>query len=161
MKWHVVHTRPRWEKKVHNSLIEKGIESFCPLNKISRKWSDRMKVVEEPLFKSYVFVKICDNDRTNVRMTAGVMNFAKLNGKPSIIKEKQIQAIKQFLHSYEYLEVVKTDLSLICKENVSECADVIAHNQYFTNKKKINLIIGGFDFVLNAGNDKKSLSLLQ
>ena len=53
-----------------------------------------MKTVEEPLFKSYVFVKVSEEDRTAVRMTPGVINFVYLDGKPAIIKEKEIAARK-------------------------------------------------------------------
>ncbi|HEV3249719.1 MAG TPA: transcription termination/antitermination NusG family protein, partial [Puia sp.] len=49
-KWWVVYTKPRWEKKVNQFLTEKGMESYCPLNKVRKKWSDRVKTVEEPLF---------------------------------------------------------------------------------------------------------------
>jgi transcription antitermination factor NusG len=66
-KWYAIYTRPRWEKKVNFLLQGKGIESYCPLNKVRRKWSDRIKTIEEPLFKSYVFVKIDEEARTNVR----------------------------------------------------------------------------------------------
>ncbi|MEQ1675581.1 MAG: UpxY family transcription antiterminator [Chitinophagaceae bacterium] len=103
-KWLAVYTRPRWEKKVNQLLIEKGLESYCPLNKVRRKWSDRVKVVEEPLFKSYVFVKVNDEDRTAVRMTSGAINFVYWNGKPAVIKEKEITAIKRFLNEYENVE---------------------------------------------------------
>ncbi len=74
-KWFAIYTRPRWEKKVHILLMQKGIESYCPLNKVRRRWSDRIKLVEEPLFKSYVFVKTDEAGRTPVRMTDGVVNF--------------------------------------------------------------------------------------
>jgi transcription antitermination factor NusG len=84
---------------------------YCPLNKVRRKWSDRIKTIEEPLFKSYVFVKINDDERTNVRMTNGVVNFVYWNGKPAIIKEKEIQTIKRFLDEYENVEVIKMELA--------------------------------------------------
>ncbi len=90
MKWYVIYTRPRWEKKVHSLLHTKGIESYCPLNKVRRKWSDRVKLVEEPLFKSYVFVKTNEEGRTAVRMTDGVVNFLYWNGKPGLVKEKRL-----------------------------------------------------------------------
>ena len=61
-KWYAVYTKPRWEKKVNSLLLQKGIEVYCPLNKVRRKWSDRIKTIEEPLFKSYVFVKIKDEE---------------------------------------------------------------------------------------------------
>ena len=111
-KWLAIYTRPRWEKKVNQLLIEKGVESYCPLNKVRRKWSDRVKVVEEPLFKSYVFVKVNDEDRTAVRMTNGVINFVYWNSKPALIKEKEINAIKRFLDEYENVEVKPMDLKV-------------------------------------------------
>lgn len=103
-KWLAIYTRPRWEKKVNQLLKEKGLESYCPLNKVRRKWSDRVKIVEEPLFKSYVFVKVSDDDRTAVRMTSGAINFVYWQGKPAVIKEKEILAIKRFLDEYENVE---------------------------------------------------------
>ena len=103
-KWLAIYTRPRWEKKVNQLLKEKGLESYCPLNKVRRKWSDRVKIVEEPLFKSYVFVKVSDDDRTAVRMTSGAINFVYWQGKPAVIKEKEISAIKRFLDEYENVE---------------------------------------------------------
>jgi transcription antitermination factor NusG len=107
LKWYAVYTRPRWEKKVNGLLLQKGIESYCPLNRVHRKWSDRIKKVEEPLFKSYVFVKSNDELRTQVRMTSGVVNFVYWNGKPAVIKDREIQAIRKFLDEYEDVELVK------------------------------------------------------
>ena len=111
-KWFAIYTRPRWEKKVNLLLQEKGIESYCPLNKVKRKWSDRVKTIEEPLFKSYVFVKVCDEEKTTVRMTTGVMNFVYWNKKPAIIKEKEILTIKKFLDEYTDVHVYSMDLKL-------------------------------------------------
>jgi transcription antitermination factor NusG len=110
LKWYAVYTRPRWEKKVNNLLQQNGIESYCPLNKVRRKWSDRIKLVEEPLFKSYVFVKVDEAGRTPVRMTDGVINFVYWDSKPAIIKEKEIQAIKLFLEEHENVELVKMEI---------------------------------------------------
>lgn len=111
-KWYAVYTRPRWEKKVDQLLQKKGVESYCPLNKVRRKWSDRIKIVLEPLFKSYVFVKVNDADKTEVRMTPGVRNFVYWNGKPAVIREKEIQTIQKFLNEYKNVEVRKLDLKL-------------------------------------------------
>src|ERR1700759_2085013 len=54
--WYVVYTKPRWEKKVAKQLEQKKIEHYCPLNKVQRQWSDRKKIILEPLFSCYVFV---------------------------------------------------------------------------------------------------------
>ena len=111
-KWLAIYTRPRWEKKVNQLLQQKGLESYCPLNKVRRKWSDRMKTVEEPLFKSYVFVKVSEEDRAAVRLTTGAINFVYWNGKPAVIKEKEISAIKRFLNEYEFVEARPLELKV-------------------------------------------------
>jgi len=95
---------------VHKLLEQKGIESYCPLNKIRRKWSDRIKTVEEPLFKSYVFVKIEDAGRTEVRMTDGVINFVYWDGKPAIIKDREIQTIRSFLDEHQNVQLEAMNL---------------------------------------------------
>jgi transcription antitermination factor NusG len=109
-KWYAVYTRPRWEKKVHRLLQEKKVVSYCPLNKVHRRWSDRIKVVEEPLFKSYVFVQIDESEKTAVRMVNGVVNFVYWLGKPAIIKDKEIETIKRFLGEFDNVEVRRTEM---------------------------------------------------
>jgi transcription antitermination factor NusG len=109
-RWYAIYTKPRWEKKVHQLLIEKGVDAYCPLNKVSRKWSDRIKVVHEPLFKSYVFTRISQDEMTNVRMTNGVLNFVYWNSKPAIVKDKEIELIRKFLDEYDNVELEKIEL---------------------------------------------------
>lgn len=101
MTWYAVYTKPRWEKKVLDVLTRKGIVAYCPLNKLRKKWSDRMKTVYEPLFKSYVFVQIAEEDKTHVRMTDGIINFVYWLGKPAVIKQAEIDTIKKFLKEHE------------------------------------------------------------
>ena len=110
-KWFALYTKPRWEKKVNQLWTDKGVECYCPLNKVKRKWSDRTKTVEEPLFKSYVFVKVSEEERTKVRLTNGVVNFVYWNGKPAVVREKEIQTIKLFLDEHENVQVRPMDLT--------------------------------------------------
>ena len=109
-KWFALYTKPRWEKKVNQLLNQKGVECYCPLNRVKRKWTDRIKTIEEPLFKSYVFVKVDDTERTKVRLTNGVINFVYWNGKPALVKEKEIQTIKRFLDEHEAVQVRPMEL---------------------------------------------------
>ena len=98
--WYVISTKPRWEKKVYSLLIDKEIEAYCPLNRVRRKWSDRIKWVEEPLFKSYVFVKVSEENLTGVRLISGVVNFVYWLGRPAVVKNKEIETIRKFLNDY-------------------------------------------------------------
>ncbi|MBM3433049.1 MAG: UpxY family transcription antiterminator [Bacteroidetes bacterium] len=109
-KWLALYTRPRWEKKVYALLTQKGIVAYCPLNKVRRQWSDRVKVVEEPLFKSYVFVQVTEAERAKVRLTQGAVNFIYWNGKPAQIRDKEIAAIKRFLDEHEEVELIPMEL---------------------------------------------------
>ncbi|HEX4957018.1 MAG TPA: UpxY family transcription antiterminator [Lacibacter sp.] len=107
-KWHAVYTHPRSEKKVAQLLEKKKMEVYCPLTKVRKRWSDRYKVIEEPLFKSYVFVCITEEEKTAVRLTDGVVNFVYWLGKPAVIKTSEIQIIKKFLSEYEEVQANPT-----------------------------------------------------
>ena len=100
-KWYAIYTKPRWEKKVNSVLIRKEIESWCPLQLVEKQWSDRKKIIEEPLFKSYVFVRVTVAERTMVLMTDGVLNFVYHVGKPAVIRDEEIDIIKKYLAEKE------------------------------------------------------------
>ena len=109
-KWYALYTKPRWEKKVYRLLSERGKEAYCPLNKVKKKWSDRVKLVEEPLFKSYVFVHIEDGEKTDVRQVDGVLNFVYWNGKPAVVRDKEINDIRRFMNEYTDVEASAIDI---------------------------------------------------
>ena len=109
-KWYALYTKPRWEKKVSRLLACKEIEHYCPLNKIQRQWSDRMKTVEEPLFTSYVFVRMQENDFLKVKQTDGVITVLHWLGKPAIIKDHEIEAIKSFLKDHDSVQVLQSNV---------------------------------------------------
>ncbi len=96
-KWYALYTKPRWEKKVNKVLDMKGVESWCPVRKVTKQWSDRKKIIEEPLFTSYIFVRIADNEKTQVLMTDGIINFVYYVGKPAVIRDEEIDIIKKYL----------------------------------------------------------------
>lgn len=157
-KWYAIYTRPRWEKKVHNLLIQKGIESYCPLNKVHRKWSDRIKMVEEPLFKSYVFVRIEEDARTAVRMTNGVVNFVYWNGKPALIRDKEIQAIRNFLGEYDDVQLIQ--LPLQADDKVLVAAGPLMNQEgrvLETKHKTVKVLIESLGYMLVAYIDRNKL----
>jgi transcription antitermination factor NusG len=108
--WYAVYTKPRWEKKVDARLNDQGMESYCPLNRVRKKWSDRMKWVDEPLFKSYVFVHVYPDEQTKVRMVDGVLNYVYWLGKPAVVKDSEIEDIRRFLDEHSDVQVVPVEL---------------------------------------------------
>jgi transcription antitermination factor NusG len=119
MNWHAVYTNPRWEKKVAKKIADKGLEVYCPLNKVRRKWSDRYKVVEEPLFKSYVFVRIKEQEQSVIRLVNGVVNFVFSEGKPAIVRDREIELIRKFLKEYQDIRVSPVTLTKGAKVRVT------------------------------------------
>lgn len=104
-KWYPVYTNPRAEKKAHQLLIQKGIESYLPLTKTLKQWSDRKKWVEEPLISSYLFVRITARELEQVLMTNGICRFIYFSGKIASMPESQIQSLKLLLATDSQLEV--------------------------------------------------------
>ena len=158
-KWLAIYSRPRWEKKVNQLLVEKGFESYCPLNKVRRKWSDRMKIVEEPLFKSYVFVKVSEEDRTAVRMTPGVINFVYWEGKPAVIKEKEISIIKRFLNEYENVEVQPMNLQVHQRVKITTGPLMDHEGEVLSvQRKAVKVAIDSLGYILVAYIDRTKLT---
>jgi len=91
--WYAIYTRPRFERKVAEGIAEKGIRSFMPSRTVERIWSDRKKMIEEPLFPSYVFVYADAKERYLSLQTHGAVRMVSFDGRPSRIPEDQIAAI--------------------------------------------------------------------
>ncbi|MCX7863278.1 MAG: UpxY family transcription antiterminator [Bacteroidales bacterium] len=107
-KWHVLYTRSRFEKKVYTLLIEKGIETYLPLQKTIRQWKDRKKMVEEPLFRSYCFVKVNAKDYQLPLTIEGVVKYVWFDGKPATIHEHEIEFLKKACNSKYKIDVVES-----------------------------------------------------
>ncbi len=112
-KWYAIYTNPRAEKKTAEKLSEKGIEVYLPLQSTIKQWSDRKKKVEEPLFKSYLFVCVnFEAERLSVLETQGVVKFVRIGGEVPIIRTSIIDAIRLSLASFSDIEIINHDLKL-------------------------------------------------
>lgn len=117
MPWFVLYTKSRNEKLVAEQLRKRGIEVYCPLLKTARRWSDRTKVVEEPLFKSYCFVKLEEHERAQVFGVQGVVRYLFWLKKPAIVREEEIAAIKKMLNEvpHECIKVTQFQVGDVLK----------------------------------------------
>ena len=119
--WFAVYTNARAEKRVHDRLTDADIESYLPLQKTLRQWSDRKKMVERPLISSYVFVKITPKEYMTVRKIEGVVKFIMIEGRPVPIPEPQID-----------------NLRILCGSD----AEVEISNQVYETGDQVEVIIG-------------------
>ena len=109
-KWYPVYTRSRAEKKAYDELIKKNIQCYLPLKKTLKQWSDRKKIVEEPLIKSYLFVYISAKEYAEVLMTNGIARFLYFSGNIAFMPEQQIENLKLLLATDAELEVLEYDI---------------------------------------------------
>jgi len=94
-RWYAVHTRSRFEKKVNAILQKSSITSYLPVRKIKRKWKDRKKIIDFPLFPCYLFVRIPLIDKKKVIQTKGVVKIIGFP-EPVPVPDNQIDALKRF-----------------------------------------------------------------
>ncbi len=93
--WYALYSRARNEKKLHLLLAKQSIESFLPLVRTLKQWSDRKKWVEEPMIRSYVFVRITEREYFTVLNTPGAVRYVFFEGRPAEIPNWQIEALKK------------------------------------------------------------------
>ena len=147
------------------SLLDiKNIEHYCPLNKVTKQWSDRKKVIEEPLFKGYIFVCIEENKKWDVSKTDGVLNFVYWLGKPAVVKDSDIKNIRKFLNEFDDVQLLHANSTI----NVNE--KVIVKQGLLMNYKGIVIEVNGriakvkideLGIILTATFEKQNLEIIK
>lgn len=94
-RWYAAYTCPRHEKYVAHQLAERKIGSFLPLYSSVRRWKDRRKRLELPLFPGYVFVQMTEQNRLEVLRLPGVVQFVCFQGKPAPVASSEIEALRR------------------------------------------------------------------
>jgi transcription antitermination factor NusG len=159
MPWFVLYTKSRNEKLVAEKLREKGIDVYCPLIKTKRKWSDRIKTVEEPLFRSYCFVQLEEKDRALVFGTPGVVRYLFWLKQPAIVRDSEIDAIKIMLNEIDHnlIHVEKFEPGDRLKIASGQLAD--ASGQVIRQQGKIvTIVLDSLQLVVSIDQSKTLLS---
>ena len=142
-------------------LLENGIEHYCPINKVIKQWSDRKKVVFEPLFKGYVFVNLEEQKKWDVKKIPGILNFVYWLGKPAQIRDEEIDIIRKFLNEFDNVQVEEKGFVVN--------SEVRIRQGVLMNYKGIVIEVLGscavvkidnLDLQLSAHFDKKNLELI-
>lgn len=95
-RWYACYTRARHEKRVDALLRERGIETFLPLVQRERQWADRKKLVEFPLFPSYLFGRFTLRGVHQVLTTPGVSTIVRTGGRPTPIPDEELDNVRLF-----------------------------------------------------------------
>ena len=150
-KWYPVYTRSRAEKKAYQELTRKNITAYLPLKKELKYWSDRKKIVTEPLIKSYLFVYVSAREQAEVLMTNGIARFLYFSGQIASMHAKQIENLKLLLATDDDLEVFNYEVKVGEKVRIKAgpFKDMIAELVSLHNKKRLILRLENLGFAIN------------
>jgi transcription antitermination factor NusG len=111
--WYVIYTKPRHEKKVFEDLTLRKCNAYLPLVNRRSQWSDRRKTIEKPLFSSYVFVYL-NNIASYYRVLEvdGFVMFISFGGRLAMVKDSEIETIKQLIAHCHEVELVQSDIKI-------------------------------------------------
>ena len=154
--WYILYTRPQYEKKVAALLTKKRIENFIPLVYADAQSSRRSKVVQKPLFKSYVFVYSTEQETAILKQVDGVINLLHWLGRPAVISDAEINSIKEFTVDYQNIELEKLTInSNVIERSIYKSSYEIEGNLVAIKNKtiKINLPSLGYAMIANLKED--------
>lgn len=154
--WYIIYTKPKCEKKVAATFSKRKIENFFPLNCREVKSLRKRKFLYEPLFDSYVFANMFEEDIKEIMTIDGVLNLVYWKGKPAIMREDEIEVIKEFTSDYQEIRLEKTRI------NPNEVARIIDGPDYSmegnilkvkNNVLKVNLPSIGFNMIAEVSSE--------
>lgn len=96
-RWFAAYTSPRHEKHVSQQMRREGIQNFLPLYKSIRRWKDRRKELELPIFPGYLFVRIALRERLKVLQLPGVVQLVSFQGQPAPLPDAEIEMLRHQL----------------------------------------------------------------
>lgn len=99
LSWFALNTRFRYEDYVAKQLSAKGYEVLLPVYRSRRRWSDRMKNVELPLFPGYLFCRFDANDRLPILTTPGMIQIVGFGKTPVPVEDSEIVNIQRAISS--------------------------------------------------------------
>lgn len=119
LHWYVIYSKPRSEKKLDAALRKKGLETYLPLLRLRRQWSDRVKEVDIPAFASYVFVRANPElDILKIRKEPHSVHVVHSAGEPAIIGDADMEMLKIAVAEFGDSLIVKDTSSFAAGQKV-------------------------------------------
>jgi transcription antitermination factor NusG len=157
--WYVIYTRPQCEKKVASLLTKKKVENFVPFVSVETNGYIRKKIVNRPLFKSYVFAFTTEQEISLLKHVDGAINILYWLGKPAVINAEEIMAIKDFSKDYSNVNVER----LLVNNSITEVNSLYNHsfeidgNVIAVKNKTIKISLPSLGYAITADLKEESI----
>lgn len=148
--WYALRVRSNFERSVCTGLSSRELEPFLPSYHTRRKWSDRIKVVELPLFSGYLFCRLLPHQRTTALSVRGVVSIVGIGNAPEPIPDEEVEAVRLLTESSL---AVKPFPFLQVGQNVS-----IEHGPLKGLKGVLQSFRGGYRVVVSVTLLQRSIS---
>jgi len=154
--WYIIYTKSRCEKKIASIFSKRKVEHFLPVNCRRLNSIRKRKIVYEPLFDSYIFAYFTEEDISTIKKIDGVVNLVYWKGKPAIIQENEIEAIREFTSDHHDIKLEKTRIDLNGLAKVVDGPQYSMERNILTIKNrmvKVNLPSLGFTMIAEISSE--------
>jgi transcription antitermination factor NusG len=156
--WYIVYTKTKCEKKVSGLLTKKKIENFCPINYRQVVQFQRIKIIHEPLFPSFVFARIEQEKISSLIQLENILNIVYWKGKPAIVQNEEIKVIKEFVSEHQNVELEKSAINLMSAASVIDRpAYSIDGNVVTIKNKSIKVNLPSLGYTMIAQVEKETV----
>ncbi len=148
--WYVFYVTAKHERKAEKLLIRDGYNCYLPIITVLKQWKQRKKHVEEPLFKSYIFVKVRKNEIYDVLQTPSVISYIRFAGEPAVISQQHIDLIQELIQNKTKFNIsserVKVGEQITLKSGPFEGEKGVVKE--IRGTKKLLVVLNSIDFTL-------------
>jgi transcription antitermination factor NusG len=159
--WYAVYTKPKCENKVVEILTKKKIENYCPMNMVRKHGPVRKKIIFEPLFTSYVFVRTEENQQTELKNVNGIINMVYWLRKPAVIINEEIDSIRKFLHNYGNVHLERAEMRV--NDSVRILSGPLMNqegNIISVNNKLVKVALPSLGYMMVAHIEKQNVKVI-
>lgn len=163
--WYILYTKIKCERKVSYLLTKRKINNYVPLNKVFKETSNEMKMYKlEPLFNSYVFVNITENELSQVKQTTDVINIVFWLSRPVVISDVEIFQLQSFLNDYDEIKLEKTQVSINnrFKDSSANLYSYLEEQNHLNNinKARIKISLPALGYIISADSSLSTFETL-
>lgn len=148
MSWFIISVEKHQENKIEKILNKMGIEVFNPSIKGVKYWADQKKIIKTPLFSTYLFVRVEKKYRGLIFGISHVKGYVFQNGKPALLPNEEVLAIKHFLEEDSYQPYMLNRLIENKEINIQKWLLRSASGAKWITKNYVTQLIDDMDVVL-------------